>query len=115
MAFPLHLTRKRVARLPSRALPARESSRVIWQWICSQLTLTHDALVRLIDALYLIFKFTVMLWQSLDHDISFARHVQGNRAYKKQPLANLEFVLGHNGLPPHKEITHRDRARCLDA
>ena len=27
---------------------------------------------------------------------------------------NLEFVLGHNGLPPHKEITHRDRARCLD-
>jgi hypothetical protein len=36
------------------------------------------------------------------------RHVQGNRAYKKQPLANLEFVLGHSRLPLHKEIKQCD-------
>jgi hypothetical protein len=72
------------------------------------LALSHDALVMLIDALDLIFKFAVMFWQSLDHDICFTRHVQGDRAYKKQPLANLEFVLGHGRLPLHKEIKQRD-------
>jgi hypothetical protein len=44
--------------------------------IRSQLTLAHDALVRLINALYLIFKFAVVLRQSLDHDVRSIRHVQ---------------------------------------
>jgi hypothetical protein len=81
----------------------------------SQPTLAHDTLVKLIHGLYLIFKFTVMLWQSPDHDIRFAWHVQGNRAYKKQPLADLEFVLRHSRLTLHKEIRPRDRPRVLDA
>ena len=45
---------------------------------------------------YAIFKFAVVLWQSFDDDIRCARHAQANRAYKKRPLADLEFVLGHN-------------------
>ena len=72
------------------------SSGVFWPRIRSQLTLAHDALVRLIDALYLIFKFAVVLWQSLDHDIRSLRKVQANGACRKQPLADLEFVLGHD-------------------
>ena len=51
----------------------------------------------------------------VDHDIRFAWHVQGNRAYKKQPLADLEFVLRHSRLKLHKEIRPRDRPRVLDA
>jgi len=68
------------------------------EWICSQLTFTHDPLVKLVDALYLIFKFAVALWQSFDDDICSARQVLCSRAYKKQVLADLEFVLGHNAL-----------------
>jgi hypothetical protein len=56
-----------------------------------------SALVRLIDALYLIFKFAVVPRESLDDNIRCVRHIQTNRACKKQPLANLEFVLGHTG------------------
>jgi len=74
------------------------SYRVVSPWICSQLTLAHDALARLADALYLIFKFAVMPRQSFDDDIRSGRNVQTNRAYKKQPLADLEFMVGHNAL-----------------
>jgi hypothetical protein len=72
------------------------SSGVSWPRIRSQLTLAHDALVRLIDALYLIFKFAAALRQSFDYDIRSVRGVQANRARRKQPLADLEFVLGHD-------------------
>ena len=62
-----------------------------------QLTLAHDAaLVRLIEALYLIFKLAVARRQSLDHYIRLVRHVQVNRVRGKQPLAELESVLRHN-------------------
>jgi hypothetical protein len=62
------------------------------------LTLAHDALVRLTNALYLIFKLPVVLWQSLDHDICSGRHARAIRTYKKQTLADLKFVLGHTAL-----------------
>src|SRR6266480_6549300 len=61
-----------------------------------QLTLAHNALVDVTNAFYLVFKFAVVLWQSLDHDIRSLRHVQANGACRKQPLADLEFVLTHN-------------------
>jgi hypothetical protein len=52
--------------------------------------------VRFIDVLYLIFEFPVALWQSFDYDIGAGRRLLGSRAHKKQVLADLEFVLGHN-------------------
>ena len=58
------------------------------------MTLAGDALVRFSDALYLIFKLAVVLWQSFDHDIRSVRRVQGT--YKEQTLTDLKFVLGHN-------------------
>ena len=73
------------------------SSGVFWPRIRFQLTLAHDAaLVRLIEALYLIFKLAVARRQSLDHYIRLVRHVQVNRVRGKQPLAELESVLRHN-------------------
>jgi hypothetical protein len=73
------------------------SSGGFWPRIRSQLTLAHDAaLVRLIDALYLIFKLAIARRQSLDHDIRSVRDVQANRVRGKQPLAELESVLRHN-------------------
>jgi hypothetical protein len=64
--------------------------------VWSQLTFAHDAaLVRLIEALYLIFKLAVARRQSLDHYICLARDVQANRR-GKQPLAELESVLRHS-------------------
>ena len=64
------------------------------------MTLAHDALVGLNDALYLIFKLTVALWQSFDDDIRSVWRVQST--YKKQTLTKLEFVLGHHAPPLHK-------------
>jgi hypothetical protein len=65
--------------------------------IRSQLALAHDAaLVRLIDALYLIFKLAIARRQSLDHNVCFVRDVQANRVRGKQPLADLESVMRHN-------------------
>jgi hypothetical protein len=73
------------------------SSGVFWPRIRSQLTLAHDAaLVRLIEALYLIFKLAVARGQSLDHYVCLVRDVQVNRVWGKQPLAELESVLRHN-------------------
>jgi hypothetical protein len=73
------------------------SSGVFWPRIRFQLTLAHDAvLVRLIEALYLIFKLAVTRRQSLDHYICLVRDVQVNRVRGKQPLAELESVLRHN-------------------
>jgi len=66
------------------------------RWICSQLTLVHDAVVRPVEVLYLIFKFVIALWQSFDNDIHSARQFLRRRGYRKQELADLEFVLGHN-------------------
>jgi hypothetical protein len=61
------------------------------------LTLAHDvALVRVIEALYLIFKLAVACRQSLDHYICLVRDVESNRVRRKQPLAELESVLRHN-------------------
>ena len=56
------------------------------------MTLAGDALVRFSDALYLIFKLAVVLWQSFDHDIRSVRRVQGT--YKEQTLTDLKFRLG---------------------
>jgi hypothetical protein len=64
-------------------------------------TLAGDALVRFSDALYLIFKLAVALWQSFDHDIRSVRRVQGT--YKEQTLTDLKFVLGHNVVALHKK------------
>jgi len=66
------------------------------------LTLAHDALVGLSDALYLIFKFAVALWQSFDDNIRSVRHIQTHRARRKQALADLEFV--HDVPPLHEKI-----------
>lgn len=72
------------------------SSGVFWPRIRSQLTLAHDAaLVRLFEALYLIFKLSVAGRQSLDHYICLIRDVEANRVRGKQPLAELESVLRH--------------------
>jgi hypothetical protein len=61
------------------------------------LALAHDAaLARLIDALYLIFKLAIARRQSLDHNVYFVRDVQANRVRRKQPLADLEFVMRHD-------------------
>jgi hypothetical protein len=69
------------------------SSAVFRPRIRFQLTLAHDAvLVRLIEALYLIFKLAVARRQSLDHYICLVRDVQVNRVRGKQPLAELESV-----------------------
>jgi hypothetical protein len=65
---------------------------VVSQWVCPQLTLTDDAPVRLIDALYLIFKFAVVWQSSGDDTLGPTKH----RAYKKQPMTDHEFVIGHN-------------------
>jgi hypothetical protein len=59
----------------------------------SQLTLPHDALVVVIDILYLIFKFALALWQSLDNDVRPIWNMMCN----KQTLTNLEFGLSHKG------------------
>jgi hypothetical protein len=73
----------------------------------SQLTLPHDALVVLIDILYLIFKFALALWQSLDNDVRPIWNMMRN----KQTLTNLEFGLSHTGTdaqqctPAYKRIT----------
>ena len=64
-----------VAAATFTALYAIGSSRVVSPRICSQLALAHDALVRLVDALYLIFKFAVVLRQSFDDDIRSPRYV----------------------------------------
>jgi hypothetical protein len=52
--------------------------------------------LRLIEALYLILKFTITLWQSLDDDIRSARQFSRGRARREQVLTNLEFVLWHD-------------------
>ena len=65
------------------------------------MALAGDAFVRFSDALYLIFKLAVALWQSFDHDIRSVRRVQGT--YKEQTLTDLKFVLGHNVVAPHKK------------
>ena len=57
--------------------------------------------MRFSDALYLIFKLAVALWQSFDHDIRSVRRVQGT--YKEQTLTDLKFVLGHNVVALHKK------------
>ena len=57
-----------------------------------QLAFARDALVRLVDAFYSIFKFTVALRQSFGDDIRAARH--GKRTFKKYSLADFEFVHG---------------------
>jgi hypothetical protein len=73
------------------------SSGVFWPRIRFQLTLAHDvALVRLIEACYLIFKLAVARRQSLDHYVYLVRDVQANRVRGKQPLTELESVLRHN-------------------
>ena len=64
-------------------------------WIWSQLTLAHDSLVGLSDALYLILKLAGAHRQSFDDDICAVRHVQATRFRKKQTLTNLEVVFGH--------------------
>ena len=81
---------------PSPALCAIGSSGLVSPRTRFQLTLAHNALVNLTNAFYLVFKFAVVLWQSLDHNIRSLRHVQANGACRKQPLADLEFVLTHN-------------------
>jgi hypothetical protein len=68
--------------------PTRSVSPLVW----SQLTLAHYAFVSLSKALYLIFKFAVAHRQSFDDDIRAIRHIQANRARRKQTLTNLEFV-----------------------
>ena len=68
------------------------------------MTLAHDTLVGLSDALYLIFKFAVAHRQSFDDDIRAVRNIQASRASKKQTLTNLEVVLGHDTPPLHKKI-----------
>ena len=73
-------------------------------WIWSQLTLAHDSLVRLGDALYLIFKFASAHRQSFDDDIRAVRHIQATRVRNKQTLTNLEVVFGHYAPPLHKKI-----------
>jgi hypothetical protein len=65
-------------------------------WIWSQLTFSNDALVGLSDVLYLVFKFAVVLWQPFDDNIRTVWHIHANRSRGKQPLTNLEFVLGHD-------------------
>ena len=61
------------------------------------MTLAHDAaLVRLIETLYLIFKFAVARRQFLDYYVCSVREVEANRAWGKQSLAELESVLRHN-------------------
>jgi hypothetical protein len=59
--------------------------------VWSQLALAYNTLARLLDALYLIFKFVLAFWQSSDNDVRSFQHTTRN----KQTLANLEFVLGH--------------------
>jgi hypothetical protein len=81
---------------PSSALCAIGSSGLVTPRTRFQLTLAHNTLVNPTNALYLVFKFAVVLWQSLDHDIRSLRQVQANGACRKQPLADLEFVLTHN-------------------
>src|SRR5690349_2425678 len=81
---------------PSSALCAIGSSGLVTPRTRFQLTLAHNTLVNPTNALYLVFKFAVVLWQSLDHDIRSLRKVQANGACRKQPLADLEFVLIHN-------------------
>jgi hypothetical protein len=77
----------RVAFLPGSAAG--------FPWIWSQLTLAHDSLVGLGDALYLILKFAGAHRQSFDDDICTVRLVQATRFRKKQTLTNLEVVFGH--------------------
>ncbi len=60
----------------------------------SQLALAHDALVRLVEPLFFIFKFALAFWQSSDNDVCPFGHLACN----KQTLTNLEFVLRHT--PP---------------
>ena len=64
-------------------------------WCRSQLTFAHGAVVVPVDTFYLILKFVISLRQSFDDNICPLRHFRVNRAHKKQPLANLKFVLGH--------------------
>ena len=95
---------------PSPALCTIGSSGLVSPRTRFQLALAHNALVSLINALYLIFKFAVMLWQSFDHDVCSLRHVQASRACRKQPLADLEFVLTHNR---HPGVRRRDATIVL--
>jgi hypothetical protein len=60
------------------------------------------------DTLYLILKFGAVLRQPFDHDIGSGRRTGASKAYKKQTLTDLEFVLGHNP-PPQQEIKRRNR------
>jgi len=94
------LVKTRGKRLPVALSSSANALWVVWSVLATdrfQLTLAHDAaLVRLIEALYLIFKLAVARRQSLDHYIRLVRHVQVNRVRGKQPLAELESVLRHN-------------------
>lgn len=64
---------------------------IIWWEVWPQLALAYDALVQLIDALYLVLKFGLTFWQSPNNDVCSFRHA----ACKKQALTNLKFVLTH--------------------
>ena len=76
------------------------------------MTLVHDAVVRPVEVLYLIFKFVIALWQSFDNDIHSARQFLRRRGHRKQELADLEFVLGHKApQTAAPEIKHHNRVR----
>jgi hypothetical protein len=72
-----------------------------WRKVWSQLALAYNALARLLDALYLIFKFVIALWQSSDNDVRSFQHTARN----KQTLTDLEFVLGHTPQYPYRAAT----------